>query len=810
MALTKPEVTLKGQSLMIAASAYRVKYRKQDVDGRTLKQIVPVQTGGCHKYNRGSIYPAGIRCQTLCKDVLEAGFDKEESNDRCVVVEERPVEEVLRNQKSAEPFVSSSLYNANKCSKDELLVTCFQEPFNDVRHSFLAHNHMLIICRAFLTKAKWDMPNSNKCGTRVLQFCEADGRLSLTAVAAHENGRQLAELVSEGFHCEVLSWKMDVEEPGAAAIISAALNQPASCAMRTTELNAIAVLKGEIIFQMGKDISQRVAFSTVRERVRAELHNAADDPDLAEIFDFLISNGVGANEYITSLLDWTAVFVDSTRRQLRFQAFAIVNKMCSEAVWSKMALIKRAYKHVPSNGYCQSPEPAWGSFQWRDLQLLEELLRFFHVSCKKYVDKLSQYDQQKLLGNIDISAADEFLIAKDPRRRHNHQKVKEMLLSATRKHLETLELDKCIVLQQSGFSARVSQGSAFCEDTFPGKADWIAWPKDGRRTVQAEVVEEENAATGAVSSAAAVIRFDPKTGERLTDQVDFSLAVAKSSVPIELPWQEWRQITSLGENNADKAAAVAALQDLHYVDCDCIQLWDTQGKISVKANKKTNAKDILLAPCVPKQGKVVDKTEHPHAVELNMHLQFCIEERVDGSNDEVKRRRKYFVLPEFTPPKRSKPKHTGGSGEAGAQTAVAGKLEQLEAAVAEAAEEADWQWDPDGKESMNPFWAVRRLTENRLRAEPCAPGQLPCRFNCEIVNKSISVMTIMTLAGETRNVLRVFQMPFLTNSHDLEAGEELILQVVEQVAPPKKARTWRDAANAEAAVAAVKAKKQKH
>ena len=202
-----------------------------------------------------------------------------------------------------------------------------------------------------------------------------------------------------------------------------------------------------------KDISQRVAFSTVRERVRAELHNAADDPDLAEIFDFLISNGVGANEYITSLLDWTAVFVDSTRRQLRFQAFAIVNKMCSEAVWSKMALIKRAYKHVPSNGYCQSPEPAWGCFQWRDLQLLEELLRFFHVSCKKYVDKLSQYDQQKLLGNIDISAADEFLIAKDPRRRHNHQKVKEMLLSATRKHLETLELDKCIVLQQSGFSA---------------------------------------------------------------------------------------------------------------------------------------------------------------------------------------------------------------------------------------------------------------------------------------------------------------------------------------------------------------------
>ena len=53
--------------------------------------------------------------------------------------------------------------------------------------------------------------------------------------------------------------------------------------MRTTELTAVAVLKGEIIVQMSKDVSQRVAFQTVRDRVRSQLHTAADDPDLPEV-----------------------------------------------------------------------------------------------------------------------------------------------------------------------------------------------------------------------------------------------------------------------------------------------------------------------------------------------------------------------------------------------------------------------------------------------------------------------------------------------------------------------------------------------
>ena len=211
---------------------------------------------GVHKKNRGGVYPSGIRCKSLCVEVLEAGFLKEEVNHACIVVEEAPVEEIIRSRGAG--MVSASTFNAENSSKDELLSTCFQAPYDDVRHMLLSHNHMMLVMRAFLTQAKGDLPEDVE---KNIIFCDSDGRLSLTAVAASANGRELAEVITEGLQCEILSWQMDFEEPNAASIISQALNQPAQNAMRTTELTAVAVLKGEIILQ-SKNITQTVMFES--------------------------------------------------------------------------------------------------------------------------------------------------------------------------------------------------------------------------------------------------------------------------------------------------------------------------------------------------------------------------------------------------------------------------------------------------------------------------------------------------------------------------------------------------------------------
>ena len=142
----------------------------------------------------------------------------------------------------------------------------------------------MLVMRAYLVKAVW---NIDACADKGVTFCDADGKLCMTAVAGSKRGCQLAELLTEGIECEVLSWKMDVEEPTAAGIISRALNRPQEMSMRTSELSAIATLNGEIIALAGPDLGQKVAWASVRDRLRHIIGHTADDPDLPDFFRFV-------------------------------------------------------------------------------------------------------------------------------------------------------------------------------------------------------------------------------------------------------------------------------------------------------------------------------------------------------------------------------------------------------------------------------------------------------------------------------------------------------------------------------------------
>ena len=92
-------------------------------------------------------------------------------------------------------------------------------------------------------------------------FCDAEGRLSTTAVAESPNGKRLVEILQEGVDVEVLSWKIEVDEPNAASEIRRAHNKAHELALRTTELTALATLKGEIIAQKGRTSASRLLTS---------------------------------------------------------------------------------------------------------------------------------------------------------------------------------------------------------------------------------------------------------------------------------------------------------------------------------------------------------------------------------------------------------------------------------------------------------------------------------------------------------------------------------------------------------------------
>ena len=193
-------------SLMVEASAYRAKYRKVNSDGKAIKTLLHIESLGVHQKNRGGNYPGGPRCKSLCVTVLEEGFVKDEVNHACVVVEEARVEEILARAKS-DTLLTASTYNAEQCSKDELLLHCFDVPYDNVRYSMLSHNHIMMVMRGFLARAKWDLPAHVE---KKLFYCDSEGRLSATAVAASANGKELGEMLLEGIACEVLSSKMDI------------------------------------------------------------------------------------------------------------------------------------------------------------------------------------------------------------------------------------------------------------------------------------------------------------------------------------------------------------------------------------------------------------------------------------------------------------------------------------------------------------------------------------------------------------------------------------------------------------------------
>ena len=731
-------------SVMIQAMSWRAKYRKKDHYGEIARLKVRVETLGVHPKNRGGVYPAGIRCKSLCMDVLESGFVKEEMNHGVVVVEETPPEHF---RSRGEGYVSATSFNASCSGKDELLVTCFHEPHAEVRYQMLAHNHMMLVLRAFITSAPWSLEGTAQ---KKLRLCDDKGRLSLAAVAEHVNGKELAELIQEGLDAEVLSWQMDVEEPTAASVISHALNKGQELALRTTEITAVAVLKGEIITQMSQEVGQRVAFRTVQDRVRLQLDAAADDPDLPEVFDFLIALGVGVNSYVDDLLEFASTFVDSKKRQLRFGAFAVCNKMPAEVPWTKVAVIKRSYRKKPLLGFCPSPEPLWQTFDVTHTRLLEELLRFFHVTCQPLLAQMQPQLRNKILGNVDVAAADAFWTSKQAKPKHNIDKMKSLMVASAQKSWEAI----------------VPEPSDRVHHRLLPKDSWIAFGK-----TEVEAVDDG-------TTAVAVASFNEHTGDLLNRQVDFTKPVVPPMADTQLPWKEWvQQSRSLGAREADKATAVAVLQSVHEqfdTGSQPIELWRKGSQaIRVLAGSKVAKNGIWLPPCAPRSSKVYDATEHPHAVTITLKVNRSIAESLQEGSDKTLTERKLYVLPEFKMP-----------------TAVAD-------------DQIKWSWE--GNESLHPFWCVRRVTEQQMArltlewqlasTDDGAPRAPKPRFNCTLEIAALSSTNIACVGNKAINRCKILDVPFLTNFRPLEAGEELFLEMHEKKKETRRkpARTWRDA-----------------
>ena len=151
--------------------------------------------------------------------------------------------------------------------------------------------------------------------------------------------------------------------------------------------------------------------------------------------------------------------------------------------------------------------------------------------------------------------------------------------------------------------------------------------------------------------------------------------------------------------------------------------------------------------------------------------------------------------------------------DTGSEAAVAVHNAASDFAAVAGYDDAEWLWgEGKGDETMQPMWAVRRMTQRQLALlQSTSTSELKPRFNMEFVTTCVSNVSMGVMDGEIHNITRQVEVPLLTNSIKLLAGEELILEIPEPTpkAKAQRKRTWRQTVQADEKADQKKEKKEK-
>ena len=161
----------------------------------------------------------------------------------------------------------------------------------------------------------------------------------MSALAVAGCADDMLEIMKEGIQMEVLSYRIWIEEPDGASLISQALNSNNNLALKTTELTAMECLTSRISLMYETMKAEQITFAAVKEEVRKHLDVYVDEPEFVEMFEFAISLGAKHNSYISDFLVFAARYVNSKTRSLRLNAFVEINKLPAGVPRCKICLL---------------------------------------------------------------------------------------------------------------------------------------------------------------------------------------------------------------------------------------------------------------------------------------------------------------------------------------------------------------------------------------------------------------------------------------------------------------------------------------
>ena len=730
--------------LVRAAMAFRVKYR---ISGE--RKHISLPRLGVHPMNRGGVYPQPDTVRNLGLELLNTGFNENEANHEGVCVEEVPFRE--RSAATADgsaavaaPYESYADFNRkNACHP--FLSACFSDQ-SDVMYGTLSHSHLLLVLLNFANGGHW------KVDEDLRTIVTPDGCFLPAAVAASDG--ELEKLLKDGLKMEVLSWKMCREEPTACSLISQALNAAQGMALRTSELTAMAVLSGAVALQLESAVAGEVAFESVKEKVRVQLHMYVDMPGFIDLFEFVVNMGAGKNTFIQQLLDFGSKFVDPKQRQMSLAAFAEVNKLPLTVPRVKLAMLMRAYRKPPQRGWCPTPEAAWATREATSLQHLEAVLHFFHSTCKPAVAGMPTLDIAVLLANAHCAATEAYITCKDPRQEKN------VILNAVAKYFEKIQ--------------------TFAKDqglTVPAPVEqWIDF--SNCKTTDAAV-----AASAPPRLLPKLIEYDEDTGAPINQQ-DVKVTKAKQVHRVIVPWAEWLTgavAKTMDDEQSHMAAIQLVLKSLHVRGGAETASIDVSIDVGASRRLVTASADLapgslVIPPCVPKTAKAYKNSVHPQRVAIVVTEKSAVAAPQPNVRATSKKAAvtasqlfTYYVHPEYKLPEESKE----------------------EVADDASLEVVPWEWK--GDETMHPFWAVARLSQEELNKANAATPQSRRKFNVTLEEKEYSVVTVGDSAGNAVSMTFGVRVPIMTNKNPIKKGEELVFQMTAPKASQKrKAESWKD------------------
>ena len=215
----------------------------------------------------------------------------------------------------------------------------------------LSHSHMNCAMRNILCSKKRCecSQDRKKCQCPSAPLLDDNGNYCLTKVQSHD--KEWARACHSGLEWEKLSWKMDVEEPDAALIISIALNKKNEAAMKTGRLEIMKTL----VALCEPTPDGVVHFDPVRDQLIELYGTAVDHPDFVNAFRLVMVAGGSSSMHMQDLQDFTTVYVNPKLRKMRMEAYTVVAPYPIDFPKIKNACLKWAWKQSPKQGWCQLP-----------------------------------------------------------------------------------------------------------------------------------------------------------------------------------------------------------------------------------------------------------------------------------------------------------------------------------------------------------------------------------------------------------------------------------------------------------------------